>query len=536
MTDPAFRSRVDRALDEARALLAFPGPRGAREALAGALAAFDRNRARWDGRLRVALVGRVSSGKSTLVNALLGEDLAETAVKELTSVVTWLRHAPAPALTVSYKGSAADRQVIPPTLAALADLTTHHAGPGGEAAGFADDADFVTYEYPNDRLRAFDLIDTPGLRSVLGTDSDNTLRHLGPRVDTADALVLVFERGLHKQDEELLAHFQRANEAGTADVSPLTCVAALTQVEREWKAREPLMTGGRLTVLAQGEQVAERLMRLPGPRRLLYETLPVASKIGAAAGTCDDGDLAALTELATTIKPGELPRLVSNADKWAHRDLPGVTVPAPRRESLYEKLTACGIVLSCHLIREGADTLPGLRDRLRHYSGLDEFRDTLAGHFGQRADPIKLIRLIERTSAMAGQQRVTLAAKPLDALDGAVRKITDLALSEPAFGEMTALRAHYNDRLQLSEEETREMLRLFGERPRTGPSVADRLGMPGAPASVLADHAVARSAHWRRQADLGPYHSDTREACRAMSRTYNHLRLLLAEDVPGQPR
>ena len=43
--------------------------------------------------LRVAIAGRVKAGKSTLLNALVGERLAATDAGECTRVVTWYRHA-----------------------------------------------------------------------------------------------------------------------------------------------------------------------------------------------------------------------------------------------------------------------------------------------------------------------------------------------------------------------------------------------------------------------------------------------------------
>ena len=51
---------------------------------------------RLDGPLRVALVGRVKAGKSTLLNALAGERLAPTDAGECTRVVTEYRHGPVP--------------------------------------------------------------------------------------------------------------------------------------------------------------------------------------------------------------------------------------------------------------------------------------------------------------------------------------------------------------------------------------------------------------------------------------------------------
>ena len=42
--------------------------------------------------LRVAIAGRVKAGKSTLLNALVGEELAPTDASECTRIVTWYRH------------------------------------------------------------------------------------------------------------------------------------------------------------------------------------------------------------------------------------------------------------------------------------------------------------------------------------------------------------------------------------------------------------------------------------------------------------
>src|SRR5690242_17465035 len=53
--------------------------------------ALKRAKARLAEPLRVAVAGRVSSGKSTLVNALLGQPVAPTAAGECTKVVTWFR-------------------------------------------------------------------------------------------------------------------------------------------------------------------------------------------------------------------------------------------------------------------------------------------------------------------------------------------------------------------------------------------------------------------------------------------------------------
>ena len=58
-----------------------------------ASAAVDEIAGRLSEPLRVAIAGKVKAGKSTLLNALVGDQLAPTDARECTRVVTWYRDA-----------------------------------------------------------------------------------------------------------------------------------------------------------------------------------------------------------------------------------------------------------------------------------------------------------------------------------------------------------------------------------------------------------------------------------------------------------
>jgi ATPase subunit of ABC transporter with duplicated ATPase domains len=68
---------------------------------AEATATLDRLAHRLDEPLIVAIAGKVKAGKSTLLNALIGESLAPTDAGECTQIVTWYRNGPTYKVTCS---------------------------------------------------------------------------------------------------------------------------------------------------------------------------------------------------------------------------------------------------------------------------------------------------------------------------------------------------------------------------------------------------------------------------------------------------
>jgi hypothetical protein len=118
--------------------------------------------------LRVAILGEIKAGKSTLINAIVGATPAATGILEATSWITVIRSGQDRGLIERNDGTTE-------TMAA-AELATLLVDKRGDEE-FASSIDRVVFELEAGGIEGLELLDTPGLG---GTDAlgDHTRRHL----------------------------------------------------------------------------------------------------------------------------------------------------------------------------------------------------------------------------------------------------------------------------------------------------------------------------------------------------------------------
>ncbi|WP_437987035.1 dynamin family protein [Sorangium sp. So ce117] len=104
--------------------------------------------------LRAAVVGEFNAGKSTFLNALLGEDVAPTGVLPTTATLHWVAWAPDPFARVVVRGG--QDRVVPH--AALKDTLRALAAAGDKVAR-------VFIYAPIERLKRVEILDTPGFNA-----------------------------------------------------------------------------------------------------------------------------------------------------------------------------------------------------------------------------------------------------------------------------------------------------------------------------------------------------------------------------------
>ena len=153
-----------------------------------------------DDRFRLAVVGQVSRGKSTLMNAILGAAYLPTGVLPVTSVVTTVCYGSRPRALVHRRGAA---RAVEVPLNEVADFIDQSGAQRSELQVLS-----VDIEVPAEVLRlGFEFVDTPGLGPAVDINSATTRRFL----PEADAVIVVtgFDSPLTATETELLVAAKR---------------------------------------------------------------------------------------------------------------------------------------------------------------------------------------------------------------------------------------------------------------------------------------------------------------------------------------
>jgi GTP-binding protein EngB required for normal cell division len=144
-----------------------------------------------DNNLEVALFGRVSSGKSSLLNALLNTDLLPVGVLPITAVPTRLQYGAIVNAVVKY-GSGRTETV---SAEELGNLVSEQGNPGNSR-----NVARAMVEVPSLRLKqGIVLVDTPGLGSLAKRGAAETLAYL----PSCDLALLLIDAGATLNDEDI---------------------------------------------------------------------------------------------------------------------------------------------------------------------------------------------------------------------------------------------------------------------------------------------------------------------------------------------
>ncbi|WP_433870609.1 dynamin family protein [Saccharopolyspora sp. CA-218241] len=442
--------------------------------------------------LQVAVAGRIKSGKSTLVNALIGRRVAPTDVGECTRLVTRFQYGTVDRVEVVFRDGR--KQAVP------------FDADGGIPADLGVDSGTVSHleaYLTNAVLRDLTVIDTPGLGSLdsasvarteelLGTEEPADLDPVSRNaVAGAEAVLYVVTQGVRADDQDALASFTAAT--ASREAGPVNAIAVLNKAD----TLDPDEAG---EVWGTAARLAETQARLLGSR--VADVLPV---IGLLAETAETGafttaDAEALRSLAAL---DEVTRetLLLSADLFTSWEC---DVPEGVRAGLLERMDLFGVKRAlAALDADPGLTAGALRRALLDSSGLAAVLGRLDAVFRARADGIKAAAALASVTALAHasgdpgeRQRVHDAIEVLLARPEAhqLRVLEALTLVAAGAVDMPA---------DLAEEVV---------RVGSSTDAAEQLGLVGHGHQELADYALERAGWWRSFSSFGATPAQARVA------------------------
>ena len=322
--------------------------------------------------MQLAIIGKISSSKSTLVNAILGkEEIMATGQKEVTYNVGWLKY--------GKNGS---------------DIIIHHKD--GTPDTIKSREEFCKWSTENDNaeidnisyieifddaeiLKKINIIDTPGLDALRGKDSQNTLDFINNV--RPDAVIMLFT---HSVSENVLDIVSKYNSG--CSFNPLNAIGVLSKIDVLWmedfeRTKSALEIGKKM--------VANRMRKDSMLKRTLFNLYPISALLFLASSTIKQ-------ETFNKVK------LLSDCDdsilKVAFKSVPkfldsSVNIPLndAERINLINELGLYGVFIVTNLLKNSPNlSFEETKAILHKESGADSFMKVLHNHFGSRARLIKL--------------------------------------------------------------------------------------------------------------------------------------------------
>lgn len=435
-------------------------------------------RARLDEPIRIAIAGRVKAGKSTLLNALVGERLAATDAGECTLIPTWYRHG------ASYKVTAIRTDGEGHELSFSRDDGRLDIDLGSLAV---EDIARIEVEWPVDSLKDAILVDTPGLASLNDESSVRTRELLGidhDRGSEADAVIYCL-RHLHKTDAEYLGAFMDHSVAGA---SAANAVAVLTRADE--------VGAGRPDALESAARIAARYATDPRVAAMCTAVTTMAGLLAETGRTLTESEAGTIRDLAGQ-SDDELTEQLISADRFT-KDTGAV--PAAQRKALIDRLGLYGIRIAVtdarRAIAKGRrPTAADLGQHLVEQSGILGLNRAIETHFIPHTESLK------SRSALIGLRAVAHRVAE-----------SDPALSDRQLGRLERLEAGATDllaqrlRFLLASGEVRlsEVQFLRAEMLVRDEPVRSRLGLlADTDQATLEERARRTVEHWREQSGGG---------------------------------
>lgn len=318
----------------------------------------------------IAVFGRMKTGKSTLINALVGRSLAITGVEEATATINVLTHSDQPG---SFRAHWKDS---PPELFPLEVLQKEWNGKTPDVLERVRRVSYLELLSDAESLKLCEITDTPGTGSEESVHEDVTQNFLAATEKQgrrADAIVYVFPPVGRESDIGNLDTYRKNNCLPGSD--PYNSVAVL----HKWDHIFWENGGDWADIKAKASRLRDVMSTM------VADVIPVSAPLALAAVEAPDEFWSQALDICRMVEWSELERLLSRDGKWdrddARRGLRKLySLPWPSFQIIMREL-------SKNL--ENCQSVSAARSRIADLSGMRSLRKFLDENFFKRGELIR---------------------------------------------------------------------------------------------------------------------------------------------------
>lgn len=431
--------------------------------------------------MQLAIVGRISSSKSTLVNAILGKaEVVRTGHEAETFNVSWLKYGDDNApIVVHFKNG--QKQVIERN--EWIEWASHQG-----QQSLKTEVKYIEVTSNYEMLKYINIIDTPGLDATSKVDSENTIEFL--KTVNPDAVILLFSKSLSEDTLKLINEFQNSETNLSFSINPMNALGVLSKVDMSWD-----IVNDKDPIKASDNAIKRTLSSRSDVNKVLFRILPVSALMGLSSSIITDEDREAFKQIAT-LDDKSITRLFISPEFFV-KEYDFIALPKIRRAELIQKYGLYGSYVCVRAIQNNTKiTLSELSQSLRKMSGFDAFIKLVVSHFGDRAQLLKAQRGVIQLLEAINRDRVNAnSQKRLDMLNAVYSRITSIENDLHELKEWSLLLRIYENKVAVDDDFMQEYLLISGE---SGHSAISKLNVAkDTDISEMVAIAKERYNHWK---------------------------------------
>ena len=435
--------------------------------------------------MQLAIVGRISSSKSTLVNAILGKsEVVRTGHEAETLNVSWLKYGDDNTpIFVHFKNGE--------TQAIARDEWTDWASHKGQQSMKAE-VKYIEVTSNYEMLKHINIIDTPGLDATSKVDSENTidfLKNVNP-----DAVILLFTKSLSEDTLKLISEFQNSKTNISFSINPMNALGVLSKVDLNWNINDD-----ENPINLSDDAIKRTLSSRSDVSKVLFRILPVSALMGLASSIICDEDIDDFKKLAM-LSDGQQESLFEGAEDFCD-EYDFLSISSNRRKQLLLKYGLYGIYVCVREIQCNLSvTLSELSQTLRRKSGFEVFIKLVISHFGDRAQLLKAQRgVIQLLEAINKDRIYANSQEQLNVVNSVYSKVLSIENDLHELKEWNLLLRIYENKIMVDDELMKEFLLISGE---AGHSVIEKLNVTSDTSLMeMIDFAKERYNHWKTKSN-----------------------------------